>query len=68
MVSPGFIGTDLTYQNNSEEVLKEIIERIPINKLGSPSEVADLIVYLSLKNNLITGENIYIDGGISKSF
>ena len=68
MVSPGFIGTDLTYQNNSEEVLKEIIERIPIKKLGSPSEVADLIVYLSLKNNLITGENIYIDGGISKSF
>ena len=43
MVSPGFIGTDLTYQNNSEEVLKEIIERIPINKLGSPSEVADLL-------------------------
>jgi NAD(P)-dependent dehydrogenase (short-subunit alcohol dehydrogenase family) len=68
MVSPGFIGTHLTYKNNSEEVLKEIIERIPLKKMGSPSEVADLIVYLSLKNNLITGENIYIDGGISKSF
>lgn len=68
MVSPGFIGTDLTYKNNSEEVLNQITERIPIKKLGSPSEVADLVVYLSLKNNLITGENIYIDGGISKSF
>jgi 3-oxoacyl-[acyl-carrier protein] reductase len=68
MVSPGFIGTDLTYQNNSEDDLKIIMGTTPLKRLGTPSEVADLVVYLSLKNNFITGENIYIDGGISKSF
>jgi 3-oxoacyl-[acyl-carrier protein] reductase len=68
MVSPGFIGTDLTYQNNSDSALKDIIEKVPLKKLGSPSDVAELVLYLSLNNNFITGENIYIDGGISKSF
>lgn len=68
MVSPGFIGTDLTYQNNSDSVLRDIIEKVPLKKLGSPLDVADLVLYLSLNNNFITGENIYIDGGISKSF
>lgn len=68
MVSPGFIGTDLTYQNNTKDDLNKIIQNIPIKRLGNPEEVADLVVYLSLKNSLITGENIYIDGGISKNF
>jgi NAD(P)-dependent dehydrogenase (short-subunit alcohol dehydrogenase family) len=68
MISPGFIGTDLTYKNNTEKELKKIIESVPLKRLGEASEIADLVIFLSLKNNLITGENIYIDGGLSKSF
>jgi NAD(P)-dependent dehydrogenase (short-subunit alcohol dehydrogenase family) len=68
MVSPGFIGTDLTYQNNTQEELDIIIEKVPMKRLGLTKEIADLVVYLSLKNDFITGENIYIDGGVSKSF
>jgi enoyl-[acyl-carrier-protein] reductase (NADH) len=41
---------------------------VPSKKLVEASEIADLVIYLSLKNNLITGETIYIDGGLSKSF
>jgi len=68
MVSPGFVGTDLTYKNNTEMELKRIIESVPSKKLVEASEIAELVIYLSLKNNLITGETIYIDGGLSKSF
>jgi NAD(P)-dependent dehydrogenase (short-subunit alcohol dehydrogenase family) len=63
-VSPGFIGTDLTYQNNSKDELEKIIQSVPVGRLGTPSEVADLVYFLSCpQNNFISGQNIFIDGG-----
>lgn len=64
-ISPGFIGTDLTYKNNSKEELDAIINSIPVNRLGIPEEIAELVYYLTIKNTFITGQNIIIDGGYS---
>jgi NAD(P)-dependent dehydrogenase (short-subunit alcohol dehydrogenase family) len=68
MISPGFVGTDLTYKNNTQEELKQIIDKIPLNRLADTEEIADLVVDIALKNKYLTGQNIYIDGGLSKSF
>jgi 3-oxoacyl-[acyl-carrier protein] reductase len=63
-VSPGFIGTDLTYQNNSKEELDRIVESVPVGRLGTPSEVSDLVYFLcTAQNKFIVGQNIFIDGG-----
>lgn len=62
-VSPGFIGTDLTYENNTKQELEHLITKIPIQRLGTSDEVADLVYYLTVNNNFITGQNIIIDGG-----
>lgn len=63
-VSPGFIETDLTHQNNSKEELEIIMQSVPVGRLGTPSEVADLVYFLSsTQNNFISGQNIFIDGG-----
>ena len=44
--------------------LKERIKLIPLNRLGEPSEVIDLIDYLtSNKNSYLTGEVINFTGG-----
>ena len=64
-VSPGFIGTDLTYQNNTQEELNKLIRSIPVNRLGKTDEVASLVYYLTIQNSFITGQNIVIDGGYS---
>lgn len=65
-VSPGFIGTDLTYQNNSKEELQKIIDSVPVGRLGTTHEVANLVYFLSTKQNqFISGQNIVIDGGYS---
>jgi 3-oxoacyl-[acyl-carrier protein] reductase len=64
-VSPGFILTDLTRQNNTEDQIKELERNIPLNKLGTVNDVADLIYFLATKNSYITGQNIIIDGGYS---
>jgi NAD(P)-dependent dehydrogenase (short-subunit alcohol dehydrogenase family) len=62
-VSPGFIGTDLTFQNNTKADIEKIISQIPIGRMGYPEEVAELVYYLTVNNNFISGQNIIIDGG-----
>lgn len=63
-VSPGFIETDLTYQNNSPDNIYKIIQSIPVSRLGKPEEVARLVYHLTIDNNYIAGQNIKIDGGL----
>jgi 3-oxoacyl-[acyl-carrier protein] reductase len=62
-VSPGFIGTDLTYKNNTTGDLERLTNEIPLGRLGNTDEVADLVYYLTVGNNFIAGQNIVIDGG-----
>jgi 3-oxoacyl-[acyl-carrier protein] reductase len=64
-VSPGFIETDLTYQNNSPEDILKMIHNIPVSRLGKPEEIAKLVYQLSVENTYIAGQNIIIDGGFS---
>jgi 3-oxoacyl-[acyl-carrier protein] reductase len=64
-ISPGFIGTDLTYQNNTKEEIALLSKQIPVGRLGLPEEIAKLVYTLSVENNYIAGQNIIIDGGYS---
>ena len=60
-VAPGFINTDMT-QNINENDYKQLI---PLNRFGTPEEVADLVAFLaSQKASYITGEVISINGGL----
>ena len=63
-VAPGFILTDLTRQNNSEEELQKISGNIPMQRLANPEEIATIVSFLcSDKNTYMTGQTIVVDGG-----
>ncbi|HWP51934.1 MAG TPA: 3-oxoacyl-[acyl-carrier-protein] reductase [Clostridia bacterium] len=63
-IAPGFIETDMTAAL-SEKVLAASLENVPMNRMGTPEEVASLAVYLcSAGAAYITGEVIRIDGGM----
>jgi 3-oxoacyl-[acyl-carrier protein] reductase len=65
-VSPGYIMTKMTKKNNSVDVIKQLENNIPLQRLGKSEEVADLVYYLaSESNSYLTGQNIVIDGGYS---
>jgi len=64
-VSPGFILTDLTKQNNTPKDIKRLKSIIPVGRLGLPDEVAKLVYSLTFDNQYIAGQNIIIDGGFS---
>ena len=60
-VAPGFIVTDMT-ENISEKEMKAII---PVNRFGTPEEVAHTVAFLaSPESGYITGEVISINGGM----
>jgi NAD(P)-dependent dehydrogenase (short-subunit alcohol dehydrogenase family) len=64
MISPGFVDTPLTRQNNTKERIDFLNQNIPLG-LIDPWEIANLCVYLIQNNNSITGQNILVDGGYS---
>lgn len=47
-----------------EEVVKEVLKKIPLGRFGTPEEVADLVLFLT-KASYITGQIICIDGGLT---
>ena len=49
----------------SEEAKKSILEQIPLNRTGSPQDIADCVLFLVNQANYITGQIIAVDGGRS---
>jgi len=67
LVAPGAIDTDMnkTLRDN-KEVLEKVLKQIPINRIGNPEEVANVVEFLaSEKASYITGTTIYVDGGMT---
>ena len=63
-VAPGFIETDMTAVL-SDSVKENIHNQIPLKRMGSAKEVANLIYFLgSDESSYITGQTINIDGGM----
>ncbi|MFC2950143.1 3-oxoacyl-[acyl-carrier-protein] reductase [Virgibacillus sediminis] len=63
-VAPGFITTDMT-DKLSEDQKEEMLPMIPLRRLGTPQNVADVVRFLvSDDAEYITGQTIHIDGGM----
>jgi len=63
-VAPGYIDTDMT-NSIKEEQKMEIANQIPLDRFGSPQEIADLVSFLvSEESSYITGQTIHINGGL----
>ena len=63
-VAPGFIDTDMT-RNLPEDYKKQLLNKIPLGKLGSPNDIANAVAFLASDNaSYITGETLHINGGM----
>jgi len=63
-VAPGFIQTDMTAKL-SEDVKAKMMQAIPMAKLGTPEDVANVCLFLaSQESSYITGQTITVDGGM----
>tara|TARA_B000000557_G_scaffold2877_1_gene2296 strand:- start:430 stop:1167 length:738 start_codon:yes stop_codon:yes gene_type:complete len=63
-ISPGFIETDMT-DKLSDEQKQAIISAIPLSRMGSAKDIADIALFLASDSaSYITGENINVNGGL----
>jgi len=63
-VAPGFIDTDMT-SYLQEDAKQEIINTIPLQRLGNVDDVSKLVYFLaSDEASYITGQTISVDGGL----
>jgi len=70
-VAPGFIKTPMSSRalDNDPERKNRVLSRTPLQRLGSPAEVANVVYFLaSAEASFITGEVIKVDGGNSIGF
>jgi len=63
-IAPGFIKTSMTDKLNDDQT-DSIMKKIPMNKFGEPSDVANLALFLSSNaSSYITGQTFHINGGM----
>ena len=63
-VAPGFIETNMT-DVLKQEVKDEIAKNIPLKRMGTPQDVANVVKFLASEDSsYITGQVISVDGGM----
>ena len=63
---PGFFKTRMTDKNINYEQQQQICKRVPSNRLGSPEEIAQIILNnILIPTKYFTGQVINIDGGLT---
>jgi len=64
VVAPGFVQTQMTEQMNDKQQ-QEIIQRIPMKRMGRPDDVAGVVRFLISEDaGYITGQVIQVCGGL----
>jgi 3-oxoacyl-[acyl-carrier protein] reductase len=65
-IAPGFINTPMTAAGMTDKVKELALEKIPLHRMGTPEEVADLHLFLAGDEaGYITGQVVFLDGGAS---
>jgi len=64
-VAPGYIQTEMT-EKLSEKAREEIFQRIPLGRMGTPRDVANVSLFLaSADADYITWQTLVVDGGMA---
>ncbi|GAA1991575.1 SDR family NAD(P)-dependent oxidoreductase [Kitasatospora viridis] len=68
-VSPGFVRTDFVAEaSRDDQFLRTVTARTPLGRTAEVQEVADAVCYLaSERAAFVTGQVLYVDGGVSSS-
>jgi 3-oxoacyl-[acyl-carrier protein] reductase len=64
VVAPGLIETDMS-SALSEEQRAQILQKVPLNRLGQPEDIAAAVAFLcSAEASYITGVTLHVNGGM----
>ena len=65
-VAPGAVDTPLNATAYTPEVRRTYEERIAVGRIGSPDEIADVVLFLASDGaRYVTGQELIVDGGLT---
>ena len=69
-VAPGAIVTPInTALLNDKAKLNDLLEKIPLGRLGTPEDVAGIVAFLASKDaDYVTGATFVVDGGLMRNY
>jgi 3-oxoacyl-[acyl-carrier protein] reductase len=62
-VAPGFVDTDMTAAL-PEAARDGILSRVPLGRMGTPEEVADVVAFLATRGSYVHGTVVHVNGGL----
>jgi len=62
-VAPGFIATDMTAAL-PDAARDAILARVPLGRMGTPAEVAEVVAFLAARAGYIHGTVLHVNGGL----
>tara|TARA_A100001011_G_C14287019_1_gene834300 strand:+ start:1412 stop:2155 length:744 start_codon:yes stop_codon:yes gene_type:complete len=64
-IAPGLTNTEMMSKNTPKNIIDETLSRISLKRIGEPSEIAKVALFLSSDmSNYVTGQVIRVDGGM----
>jgi 3-oxoacyl-[acyl-carrier protein] reductase len=64
-VAPGATATDLFYEGKPQEVVDRLAKLAPLERLGTPSDIADAVAFLAGPDGgWVNGQVLRANGGI----
>jgi NAD(P)-dependent dehydrogenase (short-subunit alcohol dehydrogenase family) len=67
VVAPGYIDTEMTTSMYAPDQIAALAASIPIGRLAKPEEIAAFVAWLAgPENSYISGQTLFIDGGITR--
>jgi 3-oxoacyl-[acyl-carrier protein] reductase len=64
-VAPGPTATDLFLRGKDEATIDKLAKQNPVERLGTPSDIAEVVLFLAGPGRWINGQTIYANGGIA---
>jgi len=62
-VAPGFVETEMT-ADLPEAISQAILARVPLQRMGQPDEVADVVAFLATRGSYVNGTVVHVNGGM----
>jgi len=64
-VAPGPTATDLFLDNNTPESVERLAAAPPLERLGTPADIAEVVAFLAGPARWVNGQVLYANGGIA---
>lgn len=63
-VAPGPTATPLFLEGKSEELVEHLASMNPMNRLGTPEDIAETVAFLAGPARWVNGQTIFVNGGM----